>query len=619
MSSVVFGKQKKQEEALSLVQQCERIADYCSVIPGVLEQYISPLLDFLKEADCIQLVRALVKQGGVLCEIINILKGNIIEDIEPWKGVPITDETFVELQKTKRNVERFLGVCKEDLYMTDEQLFTSEDAFKDDLSSLSVVVKPILSLLNRIKSVGKVNFVKKLKELPEEMHVSKRLAKKEDESVMEGKTVVEKGSKLDYIVKEIIETERIYVHDLDKFEEQKKECVYSKLFDQKTIGNIFLNIDALLEFQRGFLIEMERRIGSRTIEDMELGGLFVANAEGFKCYEVFCSGYGNASAVVREVEEKLKKVAGIDMENPVREFDSFLIKPTQRICKYPLLLRELLKALPKDSPERENIEKGMKTVEKITASVNEFQRINENLIKAEEIFSAVDDKKACSKTLLGLLKLDERATVFEEKVHAYYCVLYEKKLVFLKEGTDQNILSFRQASSGLAFKGGVAICEIEAVSVLPDDEMKNTLLLVYARADEIKEVRITFKTKEIVSRWNAGILELVSAEKKESQSSLTAAVFGGCLGEFYVLPGGVLEAGTLTAVKSEIIRAAKNDATLEERLQARLGRDTAPSADELDEIRLRIRIDGLWINLIGDADLAQIASGRKALIFELSL
>lgn len=52
---------------------------------------------------------------------------------------------------------------------------------------------------------------------------------------------------------------------------------------------------------------------------------------------------------------------------------SFLLKPIQRICKYPLLLRELLKNTPEDDTDHTLVQKGLNAINGVVQYVNTKQ------------------------------------------------------------------------------------------------------------------------------------------------------------------------------------------------------------------------------------------------------
>lgn len=57
--------------------------------------------------------------------------------------------------------------------------------------------------------------------------------------------------------------------------------------------------------------------------------------------------------------------------------ETFLIKPIQRILKYPLLLQQLRDLSLTASVENEHLSAALKAMEKVAEHINEMQRINE--------------------------------------------------------------------------------------------------------------------------------------------------------------------------------------------------------------------------------------------------
>lgn len=56
------------------------------------------------------------------------------------------------------------------------------------------------------------------------------------------------------------------------------------------------------------------------------------------------------------------------------DMGSLLIKPVQRIMKYPLLLAELWNATPADHPDNRPLQEALTTVKIINININEFKR-----------------------------------------------------------------------------------------------------------------------------------------------------------------------------------------------------------------------------------------------------
>ena len=59
--------------------------------------------------------------------------------------------------------------------------------------------------------------------------------------------------------------------------------------------------------------------------------------------------------------------------------DAYLFKPVQRICKYPLLFKELLKYTPPDHPDHAATEQMLVSMKAVCSVVNETKRRVEKL------------------------------------------------------------------------------------------------------------------------------------------------------------------------------------------------------------------------------------------------
>ena len=61
------------------------------------------------------------------------------------------------------------------------------------------------------------------------------------------------------------------------------------------------------------------------------------------------------------------------------------MKPIQRVCKYPLLLKELLNLTPEDHPDYGNLKKAIERLGTVTITINEGKRHEENQRKTMDI------------------------------------------------------------------------------------------------------------------------------------------------------------------------------------------------------------------------------------------
>lgn len=141
----------------------------------------------------------------------------------------------------------------------------------------------------------------------------------------------------DHIIKELVDTERKYVQDLENLHDLKRTLEEKGAIPGDVVHQIFLNINAILDFQRRFLIRVETT-NSMTAENQRWGSPFVMYEDAFDIYQPFIANQRKAAQIANQVFDKIQV-----SEHPVaadfNTLDGFLLKPMQRLVKYPLLLK----------------------------------------------------------------------------------------------------------------------------------------------------------------------------------------------------------------------------------------------------------------------------------------
>jgi cell division control protein 24 len=103
------------------------------------------------------------------------------------------------------------------------------------------------------------------------------------------------------------------------------------------LHQIFLNINAILDFQRRFLIRVETT-NTAAVENQRWGAPFVMYEEAFDIYQPFIANQRKAAHVAQQVFDKIQ-LSAHPVAADFNTLDGFLLKPMQRLVKYPLLLK----------------------------------------------------------------------------------------------------------------------------------------------------------------------------------------------------------------------------------------------------------------------------------------
>jgi len=200
---------------------------------------------------------------------------------------------------------------------------------------------------------------------------------------------VEKKSK---ILKEMIETEKSYVKDLEVVVQIYLQPLRkAQVVSAEELRKIFFNIEDVKTVNKEILVELEEIESNLTIQ--AITDIFLKKAERLKVYADYCRNYVAALTMIGKISDKhpsayifldacRKNCRGLNLID-------FLIKPVQRICKYPLFFNELLKCTPVEHADHKNLEHAVKTAEVLAAYANESKRKSENLEKMIHIHERV--------------------------------------------------------------------------------------------------------------------------------------------------------------------------------------------------------------------------------------
>lgn len=150
-----------------------------------------------------------------------------------------------------------------------------------------------------------------------------------------------KLTKREHILKELLQTERDYVHHLQNLQALKKELEETGALTGDSIHSIFLNLNNLLDFAQRFLIRMEQHY-AQPEERQDWGNLFICHEDALRQYEPFIANQPRCDELCMKEWDKIHNAPRtIDLRQMVAQYatlNAFFVKPFQRLTKYPLML-----------------------------------------------------------------------------------------------------------------------------------------------------------------------------------------------------------------------------------------------------------------------------------------
>ncbi|KAI8870565.1 RhoGEF-domain-containing protein, partial [Ramicandelaber brevisporus] len=406
--------------AASIYQSSLRLIDRLICVPN-----FEPFLEAAQQSeggndnaalrDPTKLLWTVFRQGNSLCVLFNALRPS-----EPIPDSLDGEKSLANAQK--KAVYLFVSACKTQHIVADEDLFTITDLYKDDTNSFVRVMKTVSLVLDEIDRRGYM--------------LASNATRSKSIRFSEMAAVRAPVDNRDRLVAELLDTERKYVADLERLQSYMIELQQSHLVSNETVRFLFANLNSLVDFQRRFLIGVEAN-AHLPPDDQRFGALFVQMEDGFSVYEPYCANHKRASDLA--VAERGNLAALSHVLDPNFELPSFLIKPVQRVCRYPLILSDLIKyCKDKDPSIVTDLEDGNSAIKRVVKRVNETRRKEENYHLVKDLEGRVDDWKGYTLKDLGELHLHEKFVMstgdLEREMLIY---LFDNILICCKE-SDKN-------------------------------------------------------------------------------------------------------------------------------------------------------------------------------------
>ncbi|XP_066506597.1 proto-oncogene DBL [Hoplias malabaricus] len=176
------------------------------------------------------------------------------------------------------------------------------------------------------------------------------------------------------VVKELIETEKVYVEELlsvllgyraEMNNPSLSQALPPQLRNKKEL--LFGNLPEIYEFHsRVFVQDLESCLDAPE----RVGARFLERKENFQMYERYCRNKPRSEALWRQCSDSLFfQKCQRKLEHKLG-LDSYLLKPVQRLTKYQLLLKELLKH-SSDSPYVSELQGALNAMLDLLKSVND--------------------------------------------------------------------------------------------------------------------------------------------------------------------------------------------------------------------------------------------------------
>ncbi|KAJ3135641.1 hypothetical protein HDU90_003716 [Geranomyces variabilis] len=492
---------------VSLYQQTMLLIEKLYSLPG-FDFYMFPHgIDENTVIAPFEVIWSCFRLGSPFCHLYNQLR--------PRKRLAVPDVPTLKPpynNTCKKAVYEFIVACKAELQLSDKELFSISGLYKDDTNEFVKLVETISIVVQKIENSGLFPPPRPLPFLTPST------------SALAAKVPSDNRAK---VVAEMLNTERQYSTDLEKLQHYQRELQSQNIVPRDMILQLFANLDELLDFQRRFLLQMEATLSLPPAEQ-RLGQLFIQNEQSFAVYIPFCGNYQLATTLAAENVALLSRCPDMD---PIRDFASYLIKPVQRVCKYPLLLNELIKFTDADKyPYMKELTDGLAAVKRVTDLVNEEKRQEENRRIKSDVFERVEDWKGLNTSEFGNLLLSDKFPMNNgEAEKDFELFLFENILLCCKD-TNKKRKTKRgnkdEVTTAFALKGNIYIERVDSIADETSASQQRFQLKVFWRDGmDMESFVLRCRNQEQVNLWKGRLDGLLQVERMRKMSLRDASSY----------------------------------------------------------------------------------------------
>uniref|UniRef100_A0AAQ6AK23 Intersectin-1 n=1 Tax=Amphiprion ocellaris TaxID=80972 RepID=A0AAQ6AK23_AMPOC len=192
-------------------------------------------------------------------------------------------------------------------------------------------------------------------------------------------------------IHELIVTEENYVNDLQLVTEVKAAAC--ELLTEKEVAMIFVNWKELIMCNIKLLkaLRVRKKMSGDRMPVKMIGDILTNQLPHMQPYIRFCSCQLNGATLIQqktddnpEIKDFLKRLA-MDPRCKGMPLSSFLLKPMQRVTRYPLIIKNILENTPESHPDHSHLKAALEKAEELCSQVNEGVREKENSDRLEWI------------------------------------------------------------------------------------------------------------------------------------------------------------------------------------------------------------------------------------------
>ncbi|XP_069100712.1 rho guanine nucleotide exchange factor 37 isoform X1 [Pleurodeles waltl] len=258
-------------------------------------------------------------------------------------------------------------------------------------------------------------------------------------------------------VSELIMTESSYVQDIQLLAMDIRSQLQKIPF--VAVDELLSNTDEILRVSQAFLEDLKKSDCQEQDQLCLIGNLFVTYSQDMELvYRVYCADYKKALSLLdgykknADLYKEILAHVNTVLPTAVPDLSFLLVKPVQRITKYPLLLKKILENVPNFDRAYNILREATATMEEVNCRINEFKRNKEvatKYVKKEQLtlmdrVSRINTHSLTKKTARLSQMLKHEAGILQRVDDKEYDILVEKFQTLASRVTDlrENVASY---------------------------------------------------------------------------------------------------------------------------------------------------------------------------------
>ncbi|XP_057175558.1 rho guanine nucleotide exchange factor 25 isoform X2 [Triplophysa rosa] len=304
-----------------------------------------------------------------------------------------------------------------------------------------------------------------------------------------------------YVLKELIETEKMYVGDLGLIVEGYMATMNAKGVPEDMKGKdkiVFGNIHQIYDWHKDyFLGELEKCVD----EPERLAQLFIKHERRLHIYVVYCQNKPKSEHIVSDyIEtyfEELKQQLGHRLQ-----LNDLLIKPVQRIMKYQLLLKDFLKYYTKAGMDTEELEKAVEVMCFVPKRCNDMMNVGR--------LQGFEGKITAQGKLLqqDTFSVTEQDSSLLSRVKERRVFLFEQLVIFSEPIDRKKGFSL----PGYIFKNSIKISCLGVEGCVDDDPTRFALTSRGADGNTVRFV-LHSSSADICKAWVSDVSQILETQR----------------------------------------------------------------------------------------------------------